>query len=475
MDNLGIGSINTAAKVSRRGIKSSAGKNATFNMTDSFTPEAREKEAPVDLEKAARSLLSKQLAEVEWSANIGDYLQNDPVLISGEIFHTIGNDNEIKAFSPGDGSKLWTKKIKKNLGVVTKKDGNAVILAADWDSHINVLDLKTGNKLWKRDATIEKVNGPPISGKDDSLYFVSGDSSIQAVDGKTGKKKWKTDLGSFIQGTIEAGSGDAIYINNETGINAIDTKSGKLKWESEQIESLNKSVVEGKNDTLVYTCHYGKVGAIDAGTGKAKWVSEMKGELVNESPVICPDGTVLVAVMNKDRIFAFDGETGASKWTINSKDGEKGKKMLTFPPAFDREGRIIVGDTAGRVCAIDTETGKEAWGYETGGGMVFGKPVLSPKGLIYANDTDGNLHALDSENGKPVWKCSFRKKRFTSPIILGKDGLIYSSTHEGEIFGIKGPEYKEKPVTPEEAQKLSIESGKGFVNIGGVKLKKQGS
>lgn len=472
MDNLNIGSVNNQSPISGKTTKPVLKNGAAFNTGDSFTRGANESDSPVDLKAMARSLLSKLPVEVAWNVKIGDYLRNDPVLIPGQLIHTIGNNNEVTAFSPDNGAILWRKKITKDIGAIVGKDGSSLMFAADWDSHVNILDPKTGNKLWTKDAVVDKINLTPVSDKKGILYFIDKDSKIQAVDGKTGKKKWKTDTGNTIQGTLTGSSDDSLYISNDEGLSSIDTGTGKLKWKSEKISFLVEKPVEGKNDSLVYTCRDGGVGALNAGTGKNKWQIKLDGETIIQSPVTTPDGTVLVINLNKNTMFAFDGETGKNKWKLDSKAGDKG--TMTFPPSFDDKGRILLGDTSGRVSAIDPATGEEVWGYDTGGGEVYGKPVFSQAGFIYFNDTEGNVHALNSDSGKPVWKCSLRKKRFTSPIILSENGMLYTSTHEGEVFGIKGPEFKEKCVTPEESKKLSIEQGEGFVNIGGVMLKKHG-
>ena len=465
MDNMHINPANTISNARQVPVKKSREKQF-LNITDSFQ-HGDNVENPADLKKAAMALLSKFPVEVEWSRNIGDYIQNDPVMVPGNHLHVISNNDEITAFSPEEGAVLWRKKISKNIGTLAKDDGSVILLEADWDSHVNIMDPKTGNKTWKKDAMVDEVNRIPVTDSRGTIFFINDENNLQAVDEKTGDTRWKKDMGSFIKGTAVSKNKESIFINNDEGVRSLDIKTGKTLWKSEKINSLNNFVVEGKKGLLFYTCNGGQIGSIDASTGKKKWVKKIDNEIINHFPAVTPDNTMLVTNVNYDKIFAFDGETGKEKWSL-----ERNKEIrITFPPEFLGEDKILAGDTQGNVAAIDTQSGKEVWKFKTEKGKVFGKPVLSKGGKIYVSDTEGGVYALNPETGKPSWKCQFRNQRFTSPVIVGDNGILYLSTHDGEVFAVRGPEYIPEPEKPEDTQKLSIEKGDNFVNIGGVKIK----
>lgn len=65
------------------------------------------------------------------------------------------------------------------------------------------------------------------------------------------------------------------------------------------------------------------------------------------------------------------------------------------------KGVVYVGSLDGFLYALDLETGKEKWRFNTG-------PVKAPvgfhEGSVYAGNEDGWFHCVEAATGKPVWK-----------------------------------------------------------------------
>jgi outer membrane protein assembly factor BamB len=90
-------------------------------------------------------------------------------------------------------------------------------------------------------------------------------------------------------------------------------------------------------------------------------------------------------------LHAFDGETGAERWSHNV----HGKGLIAA------EGAIYVAGTDGAIRALEGRTAAEKWRFRTRGALTS-LPILR-NGVIYAGTAAGRLHAIDSLTGAEKW------------------------------------------------------------------------
>src|SRR5438067_1206255 len=55
-----------------------------------------------------------------------------------------------------------------------------------------------------------------------------------------------------------------------------------------------------------------------------------------------------------------------------------------------------------RVVALDAETGKRLWSYQTKG-WIYGAPVIARE-FLFIGSQDKCLHCLDKRTGKTIWQ-----------------------------------------------------------------------
>jgi len=117
-----------------------------------------------------------------------------------------------------------------------------------------------------------------------------------------------------------------------------------------------------------------------------------------------------------DRVVALDAATGNLIWEAKYKLNEKTASL----PAGRSRGSVVVYDgkvyhalADGRVVALDARTGKEVWstqvgqieygeGFSTGPIFAGGKIIVGPSGAD-AGGVPGRIVALDPETGKVLW------------------------------------------------------------------------
>ena len=65
------------------------------------------------------------------------------------------------------------------------------------------------------------------------------------------------------------------------------------------------------------------------------------------------------------------------------------------------KGKIVIGSTDGFVYCLDTN-GKLLWKFETGN--TIEAPALIHENIVYIGNLDGTLYALDLNTGKKLWE-----------------------------------------------------------------------
>jgi polyvinyl alcohol dehydrogenase (cytochrome) len=113
---------------------------------------------------------------------------------------------------------------------------------------------------------------------------------------------------------------------------------------------------------------------------------------MRSQPVIVGD-TIFIAATDAGRLYALDTNTGCTKWVYAS--DMTLRSSLAFADATDKsKAMIVLGDAAGKVHAVDALTGAKVWVTDvkltslnriTGAPMVSGGVVYAPISVIESN------------------------------------------------------------------------------------------
>ncbi len=95
------------------------------------------------------------------------------------------------------------------------------------------------------------------------------------------------------------------------------------------------------------------------------------------------------------------------------------------------DGKVIVGDLAGDLEALDGRTGEIVWQFKAGAG--FQGAAAASGGLIFAADLGGTLHAMDSSTGAERWSFPL-PNQMAQPIVV--DGVLYVGSSDGHAYGL---------------------------------------
>ena len=416
---------------------------ALENIADSFTPVQSQDAPEIDIHKAAALLAGKQGQNIyrEWTFEAEDNISHTPAVGNdGSVFVGDGKGN-IKALDGKTGDVLWIGKTKEDSKVTSlvfaEKSGN--LFMGTGKGEVCALDPKTGKKIWAFKGQLESISS--ILEIDDKLV-VKSSWDICVLDSKTGKKLKEYGINEksytqvFFQ-PIKTPDGMMISGGDSKSVFKVDPSTGKKIWEFDAGASVSRSgAAVGKDGTVYFGCGDMKFYAVDR-DGNKKWEFQKPrygGEYyeIFNKPMVGPDNTVYVR-SSDHYLYAFDGDTGKEKWKAPTGENETG---YSAPVTMDKSGNIVIGGSDGRITAFDSKTGKR-----TG---------------------------------------TFKSDKRIFPTIsfgVGKDGELFIPSFE-KLFcmnvGFDASRFEKSPKNPDGSSsenKLKIEQGKGFINIGGVKLK----
>lgn len=129
------------------------------------------------------------------------------------------------------------------------------------------------------------------------------------------------------------------------------------------------------------------------------------------------------------KLYAFDGDNDAVKWTYSTSGAITGAC-----PAY-YNGTVFIGSTDGYMYAIDAVTGLLKWKYSTGSNLGGSSPAVNAAGLLCFGNVTGSgpqfLKALNAVTGVKLWERS-HANAILFPTLY--NGVIYA----GGLYGLDG-------------------------------------
>jgi outer membrane protein assembly factor BamB len=149
---------------------------------------------------------------------------------------------------------------------------------------------------------------------------------------------------------------------------------------------------------------HGYAYALDAATGAEVWQCRLHAKVL-ASPVLTGK-LLLVATSDalargdearerEGRILGLHTDTGTPAWDVRL------GPPIDHAPAVV-EDRVLVGDEAGFVHALEASSGRLLWRRELGAAVI--RDVLVSEGLAFFVTKDGSIHALSPASGETRWR-----------------------------------------------------------------------
>lgn len=307
-------------------------------------------------------------AQPVWRATLGAAVNAQP-LVAGERLVVATADGVIHAYAAEDGAALWTFAPEAPARDASLMADLERVCAGFAGGQITCLDAATGRPQWTTTLGMEVQSRPAFA---DDVLFVP---------------------------TTRVGPGTENDFDGQASLFALHADTGAVVWETPTDSYiLRRPTVLADaigTDTLVF-----------AGGG-------------------APDAT------NPDtaatRVFAFEADTGAIRWTYASTDGVVKWLVVT-------EGVVVFVGRSETVRALDLSSGELLWSF--GPGVWMQPPAVSGNRLFLGSGLE-LVHAIDAGDGNELWNMSLdlaSLNQIGQPLL--QDDWLLFNTVTGDIYAL---------------------------------------
>jgi outer membrane protein assembly factor BamB/tetratricopeptide (TPR) repeat protein len=329
----------------------------------------------------------REAAGYYWRYDTDDQVRSSPVLYGKWVI--VGSGNELHVIDTRTGEVPWTATAQgaidgaPTVAQVATGEGSsrAVVIFGSRDGGIYGRDVLRGLEVLPPFRTGGQVVSSPLF-VDGVVYVGSTDGKLYALDAVSGEEIWPAfATGGEIRGS-PAYSGGMVYVASMDGkLYAIDASTGSKQCESSDIGPIPTTPVVVGDKVLVGSSAQDlwEFGAADCRTS----FTYVTGTPVEVSPAVS-DGIMYVPSGNK--LLAIGLGTNEDIWVFG--DAEEAIHSAPVVAA----GVIYVGSDDGRMYAVDAETGKALWSWQTGG-RVRSSPAIAD-GAVFFGSYDGRIYAV---------------------------------------------------------------------------------
>ena len=162
----------------------------------------------------------------------------------------------------------------------------------------------------------------------------------------------------------------------------------------------------------------------------------LNGE-INSSPAMDDNGNIYV-VTSAGYLYSINANNFLVNWAR-----QLSSSVTWSSPVVGISGTtpvVVVGDDHGTVYCY-RDDGTVQWTYETGG-TVGTSPTIGEAGVVYVGNTAGKLIALNLSDGSEEWEYDVGESIYTSPILPGSEGStvyykLYFGTYGGKVYALE--------------------------------------
>ncbi len=318
---------------------------------------------------------------------------------------------------------FWTKEkiIEKNQNIEeifkTKE-----ILEKEFNPN---LKIKLNSKYTKQ---------PFINNLTNNTGYINFSSNFEKIFKFKFKKIKRFD---FINPDLLIGNDKSIVFFDDKGAILKFNQNSKLMWKQNHYDKkqikLNPSIYFALNEKiLIAGDSLANIYALDYLTGNLLWKNLNKVPFNSEIKIV-NDKIFIIDFDNHIRCIST--KNGDEIWNFGTeKSFIKSQRKLSL---VVENKKVIFIDTFGDISALDVNTGRLLWQFQTTNEDIFESSFLlkssrlvSDNETIYVSNNQNKFFALDARNGQIKWEQSINS--YLAPIII--ENLIFTISNEGFLI-----------------------------------------
>jgi len=333
-----------------------------------------------------------------WQVNTGsgsrDHELRIQPAIAGNIIYTIDITGRLTAIQRDSGQKIWQQRFEvgKVIGGLSYAFGN-LYFSTD-EALVLSVSAQDGQIRWTAEISSEAL--APIAADEHFVIIQTNDGKLFALNALNGKRLWVYDRNVPVL-SLRGHSAPQIYNNKvisgfSTGKVAVfSLDDGLTQWERRIALPTGKTEIERlidiDADPLVYrgvlfaASYQGFIAAINLTNGHEIW-----HQSASTSTGISHDNQNIYVSGADDSVSAFGLNRGTPMW----KNTDLAHRQISAPTVIN--SCVIVGDHAGFLHCIDTNTGKIVGQTRVSSGAIKVAP-LTIDNNVYVYTQQGTLAA----------------------------------------------------------------------------------
>ena len=321
-----------------------------------------------------------------------------PIISEGTIY--LGDlDGTFHALALASGEPRWSFKGDApftSAAVVSTAPEQQLVVVGDVAGMVRALDRTSGAVVWTYETTGEISGGPTLLQRPEGLCVLVGsqDASLSALNFSDGTLLWKHSITDQIRCSPTVARGKVLLAGCDGKLHILNAASG---------ESVAAVAIDGPTGTtpaawgskVCFGSEGGVFWGIDVDTAQVAWqvAPAAAGKAYRSSAAIGGD---LAIVGSRGRaVEAFQLSDGARKWRQPMRGRVDASPVIVGrAEEADNAGEAgallaIVGDSAGRLVALDVASGEPQWEFDAGSGFASSPAVAD--GCVICASEDGTV------------------------------------------------------------------------------------
>ncbi|GAL67990.1 outer membrane protein assembly factor BamB family protein [Jejuia pallidilutea] len=346
-----------------------------------------------------------------WVKLFDNYITKQPVWNNGKVFVALRNGNVV-CLNEKSKEVLWDINLYADL-VGTPSIVKDLLMIGDKNGKLHALNINTGELKF----VFSNKNNNPRANQSYSgviqhknrMYFGSAASELYCLNFE-GELMWTLPLSDWVRATPTIVNNDIFVATFDATLYTVKDlgKKAKIKRKTKLGEHPVTADLVSSNSSILVADQGLILHAVSPDTGKVKW-----------------QHGIVDGVIENSNYYMADWSGG----------------LLGTPTIVD--GIAYIGGPDGFVNAVDVNTGKEKWRFETNSTVSLAPTVIEDKVFFgylgsstehYGYENPGEYFAVNKDTGKPVWTSKEFARVWVSATY--NDGIMFFGNTDGFVFAV---------------------------------------